>query len=145
METWNIPPRAKILQALSIISSENIEWVSPNIAYVNGKTVQLKGNGVYANGNKENYLDEKAIAALMVKGKLPFSDRLSETLRNFNCFLDCQLSEIEKKIKSHLEGFRIYEREVDAFIEMVNKEIRNSKFEVLRVKKAQSSILGYTK
>jgi hypothetical protein len=145
MEVWSVPPRAKILQALSIVSSNQIEWVSPNIATVQGKTVQIKGNGVYANGNKNKYMDEKAIAMLMVRGKLPFSDRISEKLADFNCYIDCQLSEIEKRVKGYLEGFKIYEKEVDAFIELVNKEIRSKKFEVLNIKKDQSSILGFTR
>ncbi len=145
MEIWGVPPRAKILQALSIISGKKIKWISSNIAEINGKKVQIKGNGVYANGNKYKYLDEKAIAVLMQKGKLPFSERIAEKLGGFDCFQEGLLSEIEKKVKQYLKQHRIYEKEVDAFISIVNNEIRKKKFEILRMKKSQSSIFGYTK
>ena len=143
METWTVPPRAKIIQALSLVSEGDIKWLSSNIAKINGKTVQVKSNGVYTNGNKKNYLDEKALAALMIKGELSFSERISEKIKGFDCFPDCSLSEIEKKAKEYLEDYKVYEKEVDAFINIVNDEIRGKKFEILKMKRDQVSILGF--
>ena len=144
MACWNVPPRAKILHALAIISGKKIKWVANNIAEVNGHKIQLCENGIYANGFKKKYLNEMAVAALMLKKKLPFSKKISKYLESMDWHVpEKEFYLLEKNAKKILKSNDITPKEVDIFIDKVNKKILESKFERLEMSKSQVSMFSF--
>ena len=89
-------------------------------------------------------MNEKAIAALMVKKKLPFSRRISKHLAGIEWEkYENKMYLLEKKAKEILEQRDIPAKEVDLFIDKVNKKILESKFEKIEINKNQVSMFSF--
>ena len=85
-----LPPRIKILEALGCISDKRIKILSENACKITSSTgereylVIIENERVYSNDNGtvyRKYVGYPIIAFLMVKGKLPFSKKVSEGLK----------------------------------------------------------------
>ena len=140
-----MPPRVKVLKAIHLLSNGKKRWVSPNIFEVNGERVHLNGEGIYMNGRKYKYLDEYCIAALMERGMLTSSERFLEAIKGYEWDDSKTHSLLEKDVKEYLGRNKIYDGEVDAFINLIISEIRRKKFKVLKVPKKQKSIMVFTR
>lgn len=143
MEFWNVPPRIKVLKAIYLLANGRKRWLSSNIFEIDGEKVHINGNGIYSNGRKYRYLDEYCVAALMEKGLLTSSERFVEAMKGYEWDDEKHHIILEKEVKSFLEKRKIYEKEVDAFINLVCDEIRRKKFKVLKVPKKQGSIIHF--
>lgn len=140
MKKLSIPPRIKVLEALSTIGDNRIQIVSEKEARVKSsdgkreykvfldiekKQASSNDNGTYYKG----YIGYPIIAFLMVKGLLPFDAETAEKLRGFNW------REMNEKYKS----YRIVEtlvkkafrerggdvKKLDELVDNIMKEIEN--------------------
>jgi hypothetical protein len=138
---WKLPPRIKVLEALGCIADGRIEFVSETEARVVGSDgtrvyrVVWDGKlGISSNDNGslyKGYLGYPAIAFLMLKGVLPFDEKLAEALKGI------PWRELNEKFRSYA-ATESYIREllaekgvswayVDAFVEKVLSEIKRLK------------------
>ncbi len=140
-EYWKKPPRIKVLEALGCIADGRIKFISDKVAQVTSSTGErvydVKWDGerrIFSNDNGSiyrGYLGYPSIAFLMVKGVLPFDERLAEALRGIPWKI---LNEkykryfiVEKIVKSKVKKKGISEEYVDKFIEHVLEKITELK------------------
>ena len=150
---WKLPPKAKVYEALSCIGSGHVEFVGPDQALVTSSegdrryrvTFDLETNRISSddNGSKwQGYLGYPSIAVLMLKGKLPFDEELSQALR------DIKWSSLNKRYKRNYE-LAIQEAQqiaakrgceitrLEQFVEEVMQEIEAKRFQRLAPKHRQ--------
>ncbi|RLE80675.1 MAG: hypothetical protein DRJ51_05375 [Thermoprotei archaeon] len=147
MYYWKIPPRIKVLEALGSIADERVKFISNNEARVTSSTGErvytVKWDGGRAIVSDDNgsvyrgYLGYPSIAFLMLKGVLPYNEKLARALKGIPWK---RLNEkyksyavVERIIKSRLKKRGIDEREVDDFIGEVLEKISELKFIKLEV------------
>lgn len=132
-----LPPRIKILEALGCISDKRIKILSENACKIISSTgereylVIIENERVYSNDNGtiyRKYVGYPIIAFLMVKGKLPFSKKVSEGLKGIKWKV---LNEkykkyfiVEKIVKNIVKKKGVSENEID---EIINKVFENLK------------------
>ncbi len=137
---WKLPPRIKVLEALSCIADGRIS-LEDHKARVVGSDGQRTytvywdgGAGIYSTDNGSvyrGYLGYPAIAFLMLKGLLPYDERLAEALKGI------PWRELNEKYKSYrltMEHVRRILEErgfkwpyVEAYIEEVIEAIKRLK------------------
>ncbi|AKG38773.1 MAG: hypothetical protein ACP5II_03290 [Infirmifilum sp.] len=141
MDYWKLPPRVKVLEALGCIGDSRIQFVSEREARVVGsdgsrvyRVVWDGGRGIASNDNGSvyrGYLGYPSIAFLMLKGVLPFDEKLAEALRGipwreinekFKSYRDT-----EKYVKEVLAGKGVNWAYVEAYVVKVLREIEGLK------------------
>ena len=141
MDYWKPPPRVKVLEALGCIGDGRIEFVSETEARVVGsdgkrvyRVVWDGSQGIASNDNGSvyrGYLGYPSIAFLMLKGVLPFDQKLAEALRGipwreinekFKSYRDT-----ESYVREHLREKGVSWAYVEAFIMKVLKRIEELK------------------
>lgn len=150
MSNWKIPPRAKILHALSINARKEINWITNSKAKI-GKINVLydkKENAIYFDEKEayeKGFLSSQALAVLIAKGILPNNEKIGSNLDGFKWdeFDYDNYSEAEIAIKKQLSTENITEKEIDAFIQMFTDKILENGFKVMKIDKKQSSIMGF--
>ncbi|MEM2956310.1 MAG: hypothetical protein QW041_01925 [Candidatus Pacearchaeota archaeon] len=141
---WLIPPRIKILEALGTIADKRIE-IKENKAKVksstNEKTYSVTFDGKKAITSNDNgsfykgYLGYPSIAFLMLKGILPYDEKIAQSLQGI------KWKELNEKIKNYFKVELIVktiasrkgvkQNQIDEFISKVMKKIKELKFEKL--------------
>ncbi len=149
---WKIPPRIKVLEALTCIADGKIEIKNNKARVVSSLgdreyTViyDEKKNAIFSNDNGSiyrGYLGYPAIAFLMVKGKLPYNEKIAKALRDIKWRL---LNEkykkyfvVEKIVKNIAKKRGVDEEEINKFIEKVLDEIKKLKIKKLNVHDIQA-------
>lgn len=139
---WAVPPRAKVLEALGAIGDGRVK-LADNHARVGSSmgdreyTVEfdLASKRIVAddNGSKyKGYMGYPSVAVLMLKGLLPFDERLAEALKGIpwkdwnEKFKNYWRTEIETKKKLAEHG--ISGEELDSFIAKVLEEVEKEGF-----------------
>lgn len=150
MSSWKIPPRAKILHALSINAKNQINWITEGKAEICGVNViyNSKENAIFsdeAESSNRGFLSAEALAVLIAKGVLPNNERIGNNINgikwekyNYNNY-----SEAEEIVKKHLSENNIQETEVDTFIQLVTDKIMKHGFKILEIEKTQSTLMGF--
>lgn len=134
VKTLRLPPRIKVLEALGCIGDQRIKIISDKEAYVISSDgarryhvyIDLGSKVVYSddNGTKlKGYVGYPIIAFLMLKGIIPFDDKLikaltgipwrklNETYKHYHI--------VERIILQKLKNTDIDEKSVDLYIEKV--------------------------
>ena len=133
--SWLMPPRIKILEALGTIADKRIE-VNGNRAKVltgektyavtfDGKdSITCNDNGSFYKG----YLGYPSIAFPMLKGILPYDEKLAEALKGIKWkelnekFKD--YSKVEQIIKIKVAREKIKQNQIDVFISKVLEKLK---------------------
>ncbi|HDI31887.1 MAG TPA: hypothetical protein ENF80_03620 [Thermofilum sp.] len=142
MEYWKLPPRVKVLEALSAIADNRIKLVSDKEAFVTSslgdKTYHVKWDGdkgITADDNGSvyrGYLGYPSIAFLMIKGLLPYDEEIAMALKGVKWktinekFKKYRI--VEAYVKEIAEKKGVKRDKIDNFIERVLNEIKNKKF-----------------
>ncbi len=136
MQKLSLPPKIKILEALGsiadkrfkIIDENKIEMLSSNLdkKYI----VIIKDNKVYSNDNGtiyKKYIGYPIIAFLMLKGILPFNQKISDALKGIKWK---QLNEkyksyekVEKIIKNKIKML-VSEKEIDEYVNKIFEKLK---------------------
>lgn len=129
-----LPPRVKVLEALSAVSDGRINQINDkNFIVISSDSsrkynvfVDVKNRKVSSTDNGtlyRNYIGYPIIAVLMLKGFIPYNDKMAKALRGINWR---KLNEfyksyalVEKHIKSMLKSKGIEAKEVDNYIALV--------------------------
>lgn len=135
---WKVPPRVKVLEALGAVGDGRIIFTGEREAQVTGsdgsrvyRVVWDGGLGISSNDNGsvyKGYLGYPSIAFLMLKGVLPFDQRLADGLKGI------PWREINEKFKNYRDT-EMYVKQVleergfnwgyvNAFVEKVLSEIK---------------------
>ncbi|MEM4790951.1 MAG: hypothetical protein QXP54_06020 [Thermofilum sp.] len=138
---WRLPPRIKVLEALGCIADGRVQFVSDREARVTGsdgtrtyRVVWDGGLGITSNDNGsmyKGYLGYPSIAFLMLKGILPYDEKLAEALKGI------PWRDLNEKFRSY-SATENYVRELlaekgiswaytEAFVERVLAEIKRLK------------------
>ena len=138
---WRLPPRIKVLEALGCLADGRVQVVGDREARVVGsdgtrvyRVVWDGGLGITSNDNGsvyKGYLGYPAIAFLMLKGVLPYDEKLAEALKGI------PWRELNERFRSYA-ATESYVREllaskgiswayVEAFIDKVLEEIKRLK------------------
>jgi len=141
VEYWKLPPRVKVLEALGCIGDGRIEFINEKEAKVVGsdgkRTYRVVWDGklgIYSTDNGSvyrGYLGYPAIAFFMLKGILPYEEKLADALRGIpwreinEKFKSYRLT--EEYVKEVLERKGINWAYVDAFVKKVMAEIKRLK------------------
>ena len=142
MEVWKLPPRIKVLEALGAIADKRIEMISDKEAKVVSsmgdrvyKVVWDGGHGISADDNGSvyrSYLGYPSIAFLMLKGLLPFDEKIAEALKGIPWK---ELNEkfkrywmVELYIKDIAEKRGVDRKTIDSFVKLVLSEIKKKNF-----------------
>jgi len=142
MEVWKLPPRIKVLEALGAIADKRIEMISDKEAKVVSsmgdrvyKVVWDGGHGISADDNGSvyrGYLGYPSIAFLMLKGLLPFDEKIAEALKGIPWK---ELNEkfkrywmVELYIKDIAEKRGVDRKTIDSFVKLVLSEIKKKNF-----------------
>ncbi len=149
MSGWNIPPRIKILEALSINAGNNIAWTSESSAKIDNVNVYFnkKDNSISFDEPKDDekgYLSAQAMAVLIAKNILPNNRVIGENLASleWNYKAD-EYSKAELKVKNILFNKGVSEKEIDAFLQFFTDSIRKNGFKVLEITKTQRSLTKF--
>jgi len=144
-QVWKKPPRIKVLEALGCIADKRIEFISDYEAKVVSSTGERVytvkwdgGKAIFSNDNGSiyrGYLGYPSIAFLMLKGLLPFNEKLANGLKGIPWK---RLNEkykrywiVESIVKRRLKEKGISEEEVEHFIKEVLTAIDRLKPEKL--------------
>ncbi len=141
---WNIPPRVKVLEALSTIADGRIR-AEKNFARVKSSNLEKEyivryfpdKRRIYSTDNASkfhHYIGYPIIAFLMIKGLLSFNERIASCLKGINW------NSLNKKFKRNYklseeyalkkcEEKGIKREEVGSFIEKVLSELKELKLE----------------
>ncbi|RLG85760.1 MAG: hypothetical protein DRO18_05340 [Thermoprotei archaeon] len=134
-----LPPRVKVLEALSAISDGRIKELSDKEYEVTSSDgtrrynvyVDLEKKEVFSTDNGtfyRNYVGYPIIAILMTKGALPFNPKLASALKGINWRRINELfknyAKVESYIKSLLKRRGIEPEEIDYFISIVMNKLR---------------------
>ena len=133
---WLMPPRIKILEALGTIADERIK-VKGNTATVESSmhektySVAFDKDSITSNDNGsfyKGYLGYPSIAFLMLKGILPYDEKIAKSLK------DIKWKELNEKIKDYnkveliiktkVARLGIKQNQIDDFITKVLEKIR---------------------
>lgn len=140
---WKIPPKVKVYEALGCIADKHVEFISENEAVVTSSEgnrkyhviFDLKKNFIISddNGSKfRGYLGYPSIAVLMLKGLLPFDERISNSLKGIKWrSLNEKFKNYNKTIEEALRIAKergMSEKEVEDFVNNVMNNIRKIKF-----------------
>lgn len=141
MRYWRVPPRVKVLEALGCIADKRIEFIGEREAQVIGsdgkRTYRVVWDGklgIYSTDNGSvyrGYLGYPSIAFFMLKGILPYDEKLAQALKGIpwreinEKFKSYRLT--EEYVKELLAKKGIQPAYVDAFIKRVLGEIRRLK------------------
>ena len=135
---WKLPPRIKVLEALGSIADGRIVFLSEREARVTSstgeRTYTVKWNGDRGIDSNDNgsvfrgYLGYPSIAFLMLKGILPYDEKLAKALKGIPWK---RLNEryksyakVEWIIKRKLERKGISPDEVDSYVRLVLEKIK---------------------
>ena len=136
--SWLMPPRIKILEALGTIADKRIE-ISGNRAKVtsslhekayavtfDGKdSIMCNDNGSYYKG----YLGYPSIAFLMLKGILPYDEKIAKALAGIKWkdlnekFKD--YSKVEQIIKIKVAREKVKQNQIDEIISKVLRKLKD--------------------
>ena len=143
-EEWKLPPRIKILEALGTIADKRIE-IKGNTAKITS-SLKEKNYSVTFNGKDlinsnddgsfyKGYLGYPSISFLMLKGILPFDEKISDSLKNI------KWKELNEKFKSYFKvemiakaiaaRSKIKQSQIDNFITKVLDKIKGLKLKKL--------------
>ncbi|QKR00436.1 hypothetical protein GWK48_08670 [Metallosphaera tengchongensis] len=130
------PPRIKVLEALGAIADGRVKKMGDRYVVVSSEgdkkyTVVIEEGKVSSddNGTKyRNYVGYPIIAALMMEGRLPFDQRISQALhgvpwRRLNEQMK-DYSKVEEVVLSQVEKKGITREEVNGFVDAVMENVR---------------------
>jgi len=135
-----LPPRVKVLEALGSIADGRVRVINDSEAEVTSSTgdrvykvlIDLKSNKVFSNDNGtyyRNYVGYPIIAFLMVKGVLPYDDKLANALKGINWRKINEIyknySLVENYIKDLLKSKNFSTESVDEFINEVLTKLKS--------------------
>jgi DNA-dependent RNA polymerase auxiliary subunit epsilon len=140
MMRLKLPPRVKVLEALGSIADGRVRVINDSEAEVKSSTgdrvykvlVDVKSNKVFSNDNGtyyRNYVGYPIIAFLMVKGILPYDDKLANALKGINwrkineTYKNYSL--VENHVKDLLKSKNFSAEYVDKFIDEVLKKLKS--------------------
>jgi DNA-dependent RNA polymerase auxiliary subunit epsilon len=140
MMRLKLPPRVKVLEALGSIADGRVRVINDSEAEVKSSTgdrvykvlVDVKSNKVFSNDNGtyyRNYVGYPIIAFLMVKGILPYDDKLANALKGINwrkineAYKNYSL--VENHVKDLLKSKNFSAEYVDKFIDEVLKKLKS--------------------
>jgi len=144
MEIWKLPPRVKVLEALSAIADGRVDVKNKRVIssardreYV--IEYDKEKNAIFSNDNGSiyrGYLGYPAIAYLMLIGELPFNEKISQALKGIPWRKINQLfknyEKVEKYIKEKVEAKGYNWEDIIKFANKVLEEIKKKKFKKLR-------------
>ncbi len=140
MMRLKLPPRVKVLEALGSIADGRVRVINDSEAEVTSSTgdrvykvlIDLKSNKVFSNDNGtyyRNYVGYPIIAFLMVKGVLPYDDKLANALKGINWRKINEIyknySLVENYIKDLLKSKNFSTESVDEFINEVLTKLKS--------------------
>ncbi len=147
---WKVPPRIKVLEALTCIADGKIKIIDNEAKVVSSMgdreyrvVYDEEKNAIFSNDNGsiyKGYLGYPAIAFLMVKGKLPYSEKIAIALKNIKWR---KLNEkykryfvVEKIVKNIAKKRGVNKEEINEFIEKVLNEIKSMKIKKLNIERS---------
>ncbi len=138
-----MPPKIKVLEGAAAVADERITIISDNKAEVKSSDgsrsyivyVDLKSREACSTDNgtiHRRYIGYPIISFLMLKGVLPYSDRIAKALSGINWR---ELNEkyknyslVEEEVKKIAMSRGIFPNEIDAFKERVYSVLKSLKF-----------------
>lgn len=135
-----LPPRVKVLEALGCVADGRVRVLSDYEAEVTSSVgdrvykvmVDLKARKVSSNDNGtlyRNYVGYPVISFLMIKGVLPYDDKVANALKGINWRKINQelknYSTVEKYVKESLKSKGIDETYVNWIIEEVLNNLKS--------------------
>ncbi len=127
-----MPPRIKVLEAISSIAAGRVKKVNTGIYKVKSSkgdreyTVIIKSNSVFSNDNGtiyRGYIGYPIIAALMMEGVLPRDERIGKAIKDIPwADMNEQLKNyrmVEEKVKEVAKQNGVNPEEIDEYVEMV--------------------------
>lgn len=135
-----LPPRVKVLEALGCVADGRVRVLSDYEAEVTSSVgdriykvmVDLKARKVSSNDNGtlyRNYVGYPVISFLMIKGVLPYDDKVANALKGINWRKINQelknYSTVEKYVKEFLKSKGIDETYVNWIIEEVLNNLKS--------------------
>lgn len=134
-----LPPRVKVLEALGCVADGRVRILSDNEAEITSSVgdrvynvrLDLNARKVFSNDNGtlyRNYVGYPIISFLMVKGVLPYDERVANALRGINWrkineeFKNYSL--VETHIKNLLKAKGIEEPYIDGLVEEVLSKLK---------------------
>ncbi len=132
----SLPPKIKVLEALGSIGDKRFNIINENKMEMYSSdfskkyVVIIKENKVYSNDNGtiyKRYIGYPIIAFLMLKGILPFNQKIADSLKGIKWkelnekYKNYQI--VEKIVKEKVKE-KISEKEIDEFVNNVLNELR---------------------
>lgn len=154
---WKVPPKVKVYEALGCIADNHVEFISEKEAIVTSSegnrkyrvTFEIEKNFINSddNGSKyRGYLGYPSIAVLMLKGILPFDERISSSLKGIKWkSLNDEFKDYNRTIEEALRvaesrGFK--KEEIEYFANKVIEEIKSKRFKRILSKGMQKTLLS---
>ncbi len=132
-----LPPRIKVLEAVSSISAGRVKKEEAGIYRVRSSRgdkeyiVIIKNSTAYSNDNGtifKGYIGYPIIAALMIEGILPKNDRIGEAIKDIP-WADWNESlksykKVEEKVKEEAKKNGVEPEEIDEYVELVMQALK---------------------
>jgi hypothetical protein len=132
-----MPPRIKVLEAISSISAGRVKKEDAGIYKVRSSKgdkeyiVIIKNSMAYSNDNGtifKGYIGYPIIASLMIEGILPKNDKIGEAIKNIP-WADLNESlksykKVEEKVKEEAKKNGVQPEEIDDYVELVMQALK---------------------
>ncbi|MGC8600072.1 MAG: hypothetical protein ACP5LX_03315 [Nitrososphaeria archaeon] len=132
-----LPPRIKVLEAISSISAGRIKKESNGIYKIRSSRgekeyiVIIKNSTAYSNDNGtifKGYIGYPIIAALMIEGILPKNEKIGEAIKDIP-WADLNESlksykKVEEKVKEEAKKNGVQPDEIDEYVESVMEALK---------------------